>query len=156
MSGRHYFLVLASLACAVPGPSRAPTTVAPWLRADPRRCLLVRDLSERMEIMAQRCAEEFVRVNGYTDLPATEDSTRQVLEWGEDGPRHLVVAARSGSLDRSASAVQCSSRRCFVFFRLRRPILACAYRTVTMTQVFTRIQIEPGTIRDTHCGERRA
>jgi hypothetical protein len=109
-----------------------------------------------MEIMARRCAEEFVRVNGYTDAPATEDSTRQVLEWGEGGPWTRVLESRAGSLDRSASAVQCSVRKCFVFFRVRRPILSCAYRAVTMTQVFTRIQLEPGAIRDGRCGQRRA
>ena len=155
MSGRFYFVVLGALACGMPGPSRTPSTVAPWLRADPRRCLLVRDLREGMEIMAQRCAEVFVRENGYTDAPAG-DISRQVLEWGEDGPLHRILEARSGSLDGSASSVQCGGRKCFVLFRLRRPILACAYRTVTMTQVFTRLQLEPGAIRDTHCGERRA
>ena len=156
MSGRYYLLVLGSLACGAPGPSRTPTTVAPWLRADPRRCLLLRDLREGMEIMARRCAEEFVRENGYTVAPAADDSSRQVLEWGEGGPWTRVLEARAGSLDRSASSVQCSVRKCFVLFRLRRPILSCAYRTVTMTQVFTRIQLEPGAIRDNRCGQRRA
>lgn len=156
MSGRYYLLVFLSLACGAPGPSRIPTTVAPWLRADPRRCLLQRDLREGIEIMARHCAEAFVRENGYTDAPATSDSSRQVLEWGEGGPWTRVLEARAGTLARSASSVQCSVRKCFVFFRLRRPVLACAYRTVTMTQVFTRIQLEPGAIRDTNCGQRRA
>jgi hypothetical protein len=156
MVGRYYLLVLGALACGAPGPSRAPTTVAPWLKADPRRCLLRRDLREGMEMMAQRCAEEFVRVNGYTDAPAADDSTRQVLEWGEGGPWTQVLESRAGSLERSASSVQCSSRKCFILFRLRRPVMTCAFRLITMTQVFTRIQIEPGAIRDIHCGERRA
>src|SRR2546425_2085549 len=107
MSGHYYLLVLGTLACGAPGPSRTPTTVAPWLRADPRRCPLVRDLREGMEIHARRCAEKFVLENGYTDAPATEDSSRHVLEWGEDGPRHRVLESRAGSLDRSASSVQC-------------------------------------------------
>ena len=154
--GRYHLLVLGALACGAPGPTRVPTTVAPWLRADPRRCLIRRDLSEGMEIMARRCAEEFVRENGYTDAPAGKDSTRHVLERGEPGPLDQALEARAGSLERSASAVQCSVRKCFVVFRLRRPVLSCALRVITMTQVFTRIQVEPGAIRDIHCGERRA
>ena len=66
-------LGLALLACARAGP-RSPTAVAPWLRADPRRCLLQRDLREGIEIMARRCAEQFVRENGYTALPAEDSS----------------------------------------------------------------------------------
>ena len=154
MSGRLYLFVLGALACGARGPSRPPATVAPWLRADPRRCLIVRDLSEGMEIMARRCAEQFVRQNGYTDVPATSDSSRWVREWGEGGPWPPVLGARVGSLDHRASAVQCSARQCIVLFRLRRPVLSCAYRTVSMTQVFTRIQLEPGAVRDQRCGQR--
>ena len=50
--------------------------------------------------MARRCAEAFVRQNGYTDLPATEDSTRWVLEVGEQGAWPRVLASRGGSLER--------------------------------------------------------
>ena len=156
MSGRFYLLILGSLACGVPGPARTPAAVAPWLRADPQRCLIPRDLSEGMETMARRCAEEFVRQNGYTDVPATSDSSRWVLERGEGGPWPSVLGARVGSLERSASTVQCSVRQCVVLFRLRRPVLSCVYRTVSMTQVFTRIQLEPGGVRDLRCGQRRS
>lgn len=156
MSGRLFLLMLAGLACGGPAASRAPGQVAPWLRADPQRCLLVRDLGEGMEDMARHCAELFIRQNGYTDDPATPDSTRWVLEIGEDGPWPGVLEARGGSLGRAAAAVQCSMRQCLVLFRLRRPVLACAFRVVAMTQVFTRIRLVPGDVRDTHCGERRA
>lgn len=129
--------------------------VAPWLRADPHRCLLVRDLGEGMEFMAKRCAEQFVQHNGYTDLPATEDSTRWVLEVGESGAWPGVLASRVGTLERLAATVQCSMRQCVVLFRLRRPVLSCAYRAVTMTQVFTKLRLEPGGMRDVRCGDRR-
>jgi hypothetical protein len=142
VSGRLFLLMLAGLACGGPAASRAPGQVAPWLRADPQRCLLVRDLGEGMEDMARHCA--------------TPDSTRWVLEIGEDGPWPGVLEARGGSLGRAAAAVQCSMRQCLVLFRLRRPVLACAFRVVAMTQVFTRIRLVPGDVRDTHCGERRA
>jgi hypothetical protein len=109
-----------------------------------------------MEIMARRCAELFVRQNGYTDEPATEDSTRWVYEGGEDGPWPRVLETRGRMLESEATSVQCSQRQCLVFFRLRRPVLSCAYRMVSMTQVFTRVRLAPGAVLDRRCGQRRA
>jgi hypothetical protein len=117
---------------------------------------LTRDLGENMEAMARRCAELFVLQNGYTDLPAAEDSTRWVLEHGEVGTWPRVLAGRGGMLDREANAVQCSMRQCIVSFRLRRAPQLCAYRLVSMTQVFTEIRLEPGGVRDMRCNERRS
>jgi hypothetical protein len=147
-------LIASGLACGPREPSPAPVTVAPWLRSDPRRCLILRDLREGMEDMARHCAEAFIRENGYTELPA-EDSTRWVRETEDGGPWPRVLATRTGTLDRQAATVQCSLRECVVLFRIRRPILLCAFRAVTMTQVFTKIRLVPGGIRDVHCGERR-
>ena len=148
-------LTLGGLACGAPARTPPPRTVAPWLRADPQRCLIQRDLREGMEDMARRCAETFVRQNGYTEVPP-DDSTRWVRESEEGDPGPRVLASRTGSLDGSASTVQCSMRQCIVLFRVRRPILLCAYRAVTMSQVFTRIRLVPGGIRDVRCHERRA
>jgi hypothetical protein len=67
----------------------------------------------------------------------------------------VLLARRSGSLDRRASWVQCSMRECVVLFRVRRPVLSCAYRAVAMTQVFTKIRLTPGGMRDVHCYERQ-
>lgn len=148
-------LLLVVSACGVPA-SREPASVAPWLREDPQRCLLTRDLSENMEAMARRCAERFVQQNGYTDLPAAEDSTRWVREAKEGGGWPRVLASREGMLDREATTVQCSMRQCIVFFRVRRMPLVCAYRLVTMTQVFTQLSLQPGGVHDVHCNDRRA
>jgi hypothetical protein len=147
------FLVIP--ACGAPT-IKQPDQVAPWLREDPQRCLLSRDLREDMDAMARRCAEAFVRQNGYTDLPATEDSTRWVLEVGDLGTWSRVLASRGGSLEREAAATQCSMRQCVVLFRIRRTPLMCAYRIVTMSQVFTKLRLEPGGIHDVRCDERRA
>ncbi len=106
--------------------------------------------------MARRCAEAFVRQNGYTDLPATEDSTRWVMEVGEQGAWPRVLASRVGSLEREAATVQCSMRQCVVLFRVRRTPLICGYRIVTMTQVFTKLKLQPGGVHDVRCDERRA
>jgi hypothetical protein len=153
MRWRAAALILGALACGSPVRPPRPAAVAPWLKSDPQRCLLARDLSEGMEDMARHCAETFVRENGYTELPAL-DSTRWVRENEDGGPWPLVLATRSGTLDPEATAVQCSRRECVVLFRVRRPILLCAFRTITMTQVFTKIQLHPGGIRDSRCGER--
>jgi hypothetical protein len=147
-------LIACGLACGAPA-RRPAAHIAPWLRADPQRCLIPRDLSEGMEEMARHCAEAFVRENGYTEsLP--EDSTRWVRETDDEDRWPRVLAARSGTLDGSASAVQCSVRQCVVLFHVRRPILLCAFRAVLMTQVFTKIRLVPGSIKDVRCGERRA
>jgi hypothetical protein len=154
MRWRLATLIACGLACGTPA-RRAPAHLAPWLRADPRRCLIPRDLSEGMEEMARHCAEAFVRENGYTEL-LPEDSTRWVREADDDDRWPRVLAARSGTLDGRASAVQCSARQCVVLFRVRHPILLCAFRAVLMTQVFTKIRLAPGSVRDVRCGERRA
>jgi hypothetical protein len=146
-------LVLVLLAC---GPGMRPVgqgRVAPWLRADRQRCLLTRDLKENMEAMARHCAERFVRENGYTEL-AADDSTRWVRESDDGGAWARVLAARAGTLDERASTVQCSMRECIVLFRVRRPMLQCAFRAVVMTQVFTKMHVAPTGIRDVHCNER--
>jgi hypothetical protein len=133
-----------------------PLHLAVWLRSDPQRCLLARDLGENMEAMARRCAELFVAENGYTALPATTDPTRWVLEAEDRGPWPRVFASRGGMLDGSAAMVQCSASQCVVFFHSRRTPLLCAYRSVSMTQVFTRLRLEPHLVQDRRCAERRA
>ena len=67
-----------------------------------------------------------------------------MLEAGRRGAWPRVLASRVGSLEGEAATVQCSMRQCVVFFRVRRTPLVCAYRVVTMTQVFTRLRLEPG------------
>ncbi len=106
--------------------------------------------------MARRCAETFVQQNGYTDTPATEDSTRWVAEADEQGSWPRVLAARVGSLEREATTVQCSLRQCAVLFRALRLPQLCAYRIVTMTQVFTKLRLKPGGINNVRCYERQA
>ena len=148
-------LLLASApACGGAARGTVPGRVAPWLRADRQRCLIPRDLRENMEAMAQRCAEAFVRENGYTET-AAEDSTRWVREQDDAAAWPHVLAQRSGTLAAHASSVQCSVQECVVLFQVHRPMLSCAYRVVRMTQVFTRIRMTPGGIRDIRCHERQ-
>ena len=127
MSGRLYLLCARRSRLWNAGALADPRHGGAVAQGRSGRCLIARDLSEGMEIMARRCAEQFVRQNGYTDVPATSDSSRWVHEWGEGGPWPPVMGARVGSLERRATAVQCSARQCIVLFRLRRPVLSCAY-----------------------------
>ena len=61
---RTTLLLLAwTMACAVRH-TGVPGDLPAWLRTDPQRCLLPRDLGENMEAMARRCAELFVAENG--------------------------------------------------------------------------------------------
>lgn len=147
-------LLASAAACGSAARASAPPHLAPWLRADRQRCLIPRDLRENMEAMAQRCAEAFVRENGYTEAPA-EDSTRWVRELDDDVAWPRVLSRRSGTLAAHASSVQCSMRECVVMFPVHRPMLSCAYRAVRMTQVFTRIRMTPGGVRDVRCHERQ-
>jgi hypothetical protein len=149
------FLFAGAVACGGPARGTAPGHMAPWLRADRQRCLIPRDLRENMEAMARRCAERFVRENGYTEVPA-DDSTRWVREEEDVAAWPRVLTRRSGTLASHASTVQCSVRECVVLFRVLRPTLTCAYRAVRMSQVFTRIRVTPGGIRDIRCHERQA
>jgi hypothetical protein len=149
------FLFAGAVACGGSARGAAAGHVAPWLRADRQRCLIPRDLRENMEAMARRCAETFIRENGYTQIPA-DDSTRWVREQDDVAAWPWVLTMRSGTLASHASTVQCSMRECVVLFRVLRPMLICAYRAVRMTQVFTRIRVTPGGIRDIRCHERQA
>jgi hypothetical protein len=148
-------LIVLTCACGHPAQAPPPDAVAPWLRGDPQRCLIPRDLSQGMETMARRCAEAFVRENGYTELPA-EDSTRWAREDDDAGAWPRVLAARSGTLDAMATSVQCSRRECIVFFRVRRLKVLGTYRVEQTTQIFTQIDPAPGGAFDGRCGERRA
>ncbi|HET7469480.1 MAG TPA: hypothetical protein VFJ81_07375, partial [Gemmatimonadales bacterium] len=84
-----------------------------------------------------------------------EDSTRWVRELDDDVAWPRVLSRRSGTLAAHASSVQCSMRECVVMFPVHRPMLSCAYRAVRMTQVFTRIRMTPGGVRDVRCHERQ-
>ena len=134
----------AAWRAALPRGAGAPAR-RPGCASDPQRCLFQRDLARawRRGATLRRSVRPGERLHG---APA-EDSTRWVRE--ADDRR---VAARAGDPDRvarrRASAVQCSRRECMVLFRVRRPILLCAYRAVTMTQVFTKIRMTAGGIQD--------
>jgi hypothetical protein len=55
---RRFFplLLMGAAACGGQVRASAPARIAPWLRADPQRCLIPRDLREGMDDMARRCA----------------------------------------------------------------------------------------------------
>lgn len=142
----------AILACAACGPGAGATGVVPELfQRDPRRCVIPRDLTQRLETHAQRCAERFIAENGYTESVASIDTTRLVPERGERTVTPAVLELRYGMLAPEAAMVQCSGGECYVFFEVRHRDYPCRLRTVTMTHVFTRLRIRFGSIADLRC-----
>lgn len=144
-------LLLLGLAGCGAGVQQDPAELAPWLRQDPRRCLLPRDLSQTMETHAARCAERFLAENGYTESVASLDTARVVAERGERSVTPAVLERRYATLDGGAAMVQCSRRECFVFFEVRERTRPCELRAVIMTWVFTQMRIRPGTLPDPRC-----
>ena len=147
-----YALLLAGGVSAC-GPGLPPESreLPEWLLNDPRRCTIPRDLSQKLETHARRCAEQFLAENGYTESPGSIDTTRLVAERGERAVTPRVLEGRYGTLEETATMVQCSGGDCYVFFELRDPSQPCRLRAVLMTWVFTRMRLRPGTITDHRC-----
>jgi hypothetical protein len=124
-----------------------PPTLPEWAQREPGHCQLARDLREGMEAMARRCAEQFVRHNGYTNAPPTPDTLRWIREVDDTAAWPDVFGARHGTLASRADAVQCSELECVVFFRMRGLGDTCTERVVVMTQVFTHLHLLPGMLR---------
>ena len=143
-------LLAGATAC---GPGLPPETVEvrPWLLNDPHRCLIPRDLSQKLETHARRCAERFLAENGYTESLAAIDTARIVAERGERSVSPAVLEQRYATLQSEATMVQCSGGNCFIFFALRDRAHPCRLRAVLMTWVFTRMRLRPGTVWDHRC-----
>lgn len=143
-------LVAGSAAC---GPGLPPESreLPLWLANDPHRCLIPRDLSQKLETHARRCAERFLAENGYTESLAAIDTSRIVGERGERTVTPAVLEQRFATLASEASMVQCSGGDCFIFFELRDRSRPCRLRAVLMTWVFTRMRMRPGTVVDHRC-----
>ena len=135
------------------GPGLVPDSseTVEWLRNDPRRCLIPRDLSQKLETHAVRCAERFLAENGYTEEVAAIDPARLAAERGERDVSAGVLEQRFASLEARAAMVQGSGRECFVFFGVRDVAQPCRLRAVLMTWVFTRMRVRPGTVADVRC-----
>ena len=99
---------------------------------------------DSLPLAARRCAELFVRVNGYTDAPGTKDTTEIVLEhrWfvvlGPDG--HVpptdwsaIVASRRGQLRPAPVEATCSAADCLVIFEYADPANACRFRALVLS-----------------------
>lgn len=135
------------------GPGLPPGSheIPPWLLNDRQRCLIPRDLSQKLETHARRCAEEFLAVNGYTESIVAIDTARLVPERGERRVTPGVLEQRYGTLKPEASMVQCSGGDCYVFFEVSDPSKRCRMRAVLMTWVFTRMRVRPGQVIDHRC-----
>lgn len=104
--------------------------------------------------MARRCAEAFVRQNGYTEVRPSEDPLYWVAEPHERGRWQEILAARQGTLDERAESVICVRRECRVFFRTRGRPDECLLRAVTMNRVFADLHLLPGAVPSARCSRR--
>jgi hypothetical protein len=144
-------LLAASGAACGPGLPPESRALPEWLANDPQRCLIPRDLSQKLETHARRCAERFLAENGYTESIIAIDTARIVAERGERAVTPAVLEQRFATLAPEASMVQCSGGDCFIFFELRDRSRPCRLRAVLMTWVFTRMRLRPGTVVDHRC-----
>ena len=143
-------LAMITAGCG-PGLPPGATEIPPWLLNDRQRCLIPRDLSQKLETHARRCAEQFLADNGYTESVTAIDTARLVGERGERAVTPEVLERRFGTLKPEASMVQCSGGDCFVFFELQGQAQRCRLRAVLMTWVFTRMRVRPGQVSDYRC-----
>ena len=141
----------AAMSACGPGLPPDSREIAPWMANDGQRCLIPRDLSQKLETHARRCAERFLAENGYTESLASIDTARLVPERGERRVSPAVLEQRFGTLKAEASMVQCSGGDSYVFFEVRDPARRCRLRAVLMTWVFTRMRVRPGQVTDHRC-----
>lgn len=125
----------------VSGIAAPALTQSPDPTPDPRKCRLSRAADEAIESVAKRCAEDFVRRNGYTDAAADVDSiVRESFEsWSSVAD---VLRRRHKSLNADAYSTGCSDDGCGVTFGHGGPRTPCAFRIVTMTREFTLMRME--------------
>ncbi len=88
------------------------------------------------------CAAQFVARNGYTDLPATTDSTQVVYEITDLDPDwHHVVQERANTLERHPFAVCAGKHGYLVLFRSPAQADQRTARVVTMTRRYHDVRL---------------
>lgn len=123
--------------------SAAPDLRAQETAPDPRACRVAREAGEDDVAYAVRCAEEFVRRNGYTTAPADPDTTQHAAESIERRSPSERLAMRAGSLESRAYAI-CEGngdRRFTVVFAFRGGNGPHA-RAVTMSAAFDALRVQ--------------
>jgi hypothetical protein len=136
---------LAALALLAAAPDLRAQATAP----DPRACRVAREAGEDDVAYAVRCAEEFVRRNGYTTEPADPDTTQHAAESIERRSPSERLAMRAGSLESRAYAI-CEgegAHRFTVVFRIRRLDVHGVARRVTMSANFGEMRMQHLDIR---------
>ena len=139
--------------------SSATFAEPPGTGTDARVCRLRGEQAEALDAVAKRCAEDFVRRNGYTRFEPTSDPSLLATEniefcssWTE------CLKDRRGTLKPTAHSSSCSEDGCSVAFQYSDPSLTCQYRIVTMTRELTEMLMQhqssmpaPGTPEAERC-----
>jgi hypothetical protein len=108
-----------------------------------RRCAVARGDKEPDSSFARRCAEEFVRRNGYTSVDAQVDSTTwaaEGIEWASSVSE--ILTYRRNTLMPHAIGVRCIPKGCGVTFAYRDSSFKCVFRMVTMSKGFRGMRME--------------
>ena len=115
---------------------------------DLRTCPSALQVEGTPEPIAVRCAEDFVRRNGYTEAPVDLSSPLafeaiESIEWTDSIPR--LLAERHASLEGKAAGICAGDRGApgyTVAFRRHTPTSAATGRAVTMSPQFTKLRME--------------
>lgn len=137
--------------------SAAPDLRAQETAPDPRACRVAREAGDDDVAYAVRCAEEFVRRNGYTTAPADPDTTLHAAESIERRQSAGERAAdRAGMLEARAMGM-CEGegdRRFTVVFAFRGGSGPHA-RAVTMSAAFDALRVQHRSFIRASVTERR-
>jgi hypothetical protein len=111
-------------------------------------CEALAGSADSLPANARRCAEIFVRVNGYTIQPGTTDTTEIVPEWGLVLTVHgrrpptdwsAIVASRRGLLRPEPVAASCTAYDCLVIFEYAEAPYRCRFRALVLSLDLRRV-----------------
>ena len=134
---------LVLLAACHPSPSEVTVIPVPESADSPdRTCRLERGPQEPSHAFARRCAESFIRANGYTSAQPADEVTPLAAESYDHGTREDVLRFRHNQLQLPAEYAECRNGRCTVWFRYNVPSATCRRRLVMMSTTFTGMHLQ--------------
>jgi hypothetical protein len=140
------FVAVATAAgCGSDAPRGSPGASS-LVRIDRTRCIPSRRLGVPRELVALLCAEAFVARNGYTDAPATGDTTQLAFESIEASQSAAqLLADRRNTLESRAYGLcplGAAGPGLAVIFRYRADTLRPIGRAVTMTADLDSLRVQ--------------
>ena len=100
-----------------PASAPAPVAAARFTSADPHRCIPEAPAPPAELRTVRTCAEEYVRLNGYTPERSHADTTLLAREPFEVGSWDLLLEKRRYAVDPKSLLADCDASGCIVYFR---------------------------------------